>query len=183
MLSFFIFGGNNAATNAVYHSEEKVMKTQKTFITLALALASTFMLPAARATEHDQATKLTFNQSVQIPGRVLPAGTYWFVLEDNARNVVQVFNSDRTMLYATVFTVDARRSDTGIGDTAITFAPRGPMQPEAMVLWFYPGRNSGHEFLYPDADQKELAQVKRHTVVATTASAAKGKQRVVAEGD
>ena len=161
------------------------MKTKKTFITLALALTSTFILPAARASDYDQATKLTFNQSVQIPGRVLPAGTYWFVLADNdtARNVVQVFNSDRTMLYATVFTVDARRSDTGIGDTAITFAPRGPMQPEAMVLWFYPGRNSGHEFLYPDADQKELAQVKRHTVVATTASAAKGKQHVVAEGD
>ena len=185
MLSFFIFGGNNAATNAVYHSEEKVMKTKKTFITLALALASTFMLPAARASDYDQATKLTFNQSVQIPGRVLPAGTYWFVLADtdDARNVVQVFNSDRTMLYATVFTVDARRSDTVIGDTAITFATRGAMQPEAMVLWFYPGRNSGHEFLYPDADQKELAQVKRHTVIATTTSPAKDKQHVVAQGD
>ena len=148
------------------------MKTKKTFMVLALALASALMLPAARASEHDQATKLTFNQSVQIPGRVLPAGTYWFVLADtdDARNVVQVFNSDRTMLYATVFTVDARRSDTVIGDTAITFAARGAMQPEAMVLWFYPGRNSGHEFLYPDADQKELAQVKRHTVIAATTS-------------
>ena len=50
------------------------MKTKKTFIALALALASAFMLPAARATEHDQASKLTFNQSVQIPGRVLPPG-------------------------------------------------------------------------------------------------------------
>ena len=148
------------------------MKTKKTFITLALALASAFMLPAARATEHDQASKFTFNQSVQIPGRVLPAGTYWFVLADtdDARNIVQVFNSDRTMLYATVFTVDAQRSNTAIGDTAITFAARGAMQPEAMVLWFYPGRNSGHEFLYPAADQKELAQVKRHTVIATTTS-------------
>jgi hypothetical protein len=142
------------------------MKTTKTFITLALALAFALMLPAARATEYDQATKFTFNQSVQIPGRVLPAGTYWFVLADtnDARNVVQVFNSDRTMLYATVFTIDARRSNTAIGDTAITFAARGTMQPEAMVLWFYPGRNSGHEFLYPATDQKELAQVKRHTV-------------------
>ena len=161
------------------------MNTKKAFITLGLLLAFVMMLPSAQASERDQATEITFNQSVQIPGRVLPAGTYWFVLADtdNARNVVQVFNSDRTMLYATVFTVDASRSDTGIGDTAITFAARGAMQPEAMVLWFYPGRNSGHEFLYPDADQKELAQVKRHTVVATTASAAKGKQHVVAEGD
>jgi hypothetical protein len=58
-----------------------------------------------------------------------------------------------------------------------------PLQPEAMVLWFYPGRNSGHEFLYPAADQKELAQIKRHTVIATTTSPAKDKQHVVAEGD
>jgi hypothetical protein len=52
-----------------------------------------------------------------------------------------------------------------------------------MVLWFYPGRNSGHEFLYPATDQKELAQVNRHTVVATTTSPAKDKQHVVAQGD
>jgi hypothetical protein len=71
------------------------MKTQKTFITLALALASALMLAAARATDYDQATKLTFNQSVEIPGRVLPAGTYWFVLADtdDARNVVHVFTT------------------------------------------------------------------------------------------
>ena len=43
------------------------------------------------------------------------------------------------MLYATVFTVDASRSNTAIGDTAITFAARGAMQPEAMVLGSIPG--------------------------------------------
>ncbi len=158
------------------------MKTKKTFIILGLALASALMLPAARASDYDQATKLTFNQSVKIPGRVLPAGTYWFVLADtnDARNIVQVFNSDRTRLYATVFTVDAQRPNTTSGDTAITFAARGGMQPEIMVLWFYPGRNSGHQFLYPATDQKDLAQVKRYTVIAT---APKDKQPTVTLGD
>ena len=76
------------------------MNTQKSIIALGLLLASVFILPAARADEWDQASKLTFNQPVQIPGRVLPAGTYWFILVDSLsdRNIVQIFNSDRSTL-------------------------------------------------------------------------------------
>jgi hypothetical protein len=58
------------------------MNTRKAFITLGLLLALVMMLPYARASERDQATAITFNQSVQIPGRVLPAGTYWFVVSE-----------------------------------------------------------------------------------------------------
>ncbi len=48
--------------------------------TIALLLPFLIVLPAARADESDQATKVTFDQPVQVPGRVLPAGTYGFVL-------------------------------------------------------------------------------------------------------
>jgi hypothetical protein len=167
------------------------MKTKMTFITLGLALAFGLMLPAARASEYDQASKLTFNQSVQIPGRVLPAGTYWFILAGtDSRNLVRVYSSDRSTLYATILTINADRPNSSIADTTVTFAARGAMQPETMVLWFYPGHSSGHQFLYPAADQKELAQVKRYTVVATAAKdkqamdkQANNKQMVVTEGD
>ena len=60
------------------------MNTRKAFITAGLVLASLIMLPVAHADEWDQASQLTFSQSVQIPGRVLPAGTYWFVLASRA---------------------------------------------------------------------------------------------------
>src|ERR1700674_1672869 len=101
------------------------MTTKKTFITLGLALAFVIMLPAARAEEHDQASKLTFNQSIQIPGRVLPAGTYWFVLANiDSRNLVQVFSSDRSTLLASILTIDAERLKT-TEHTAMTFAERG----------------------------------------------------------
>ena len=52
----------------------------RTFAPIALLLAFLMVLPAARADQANQATKVTFNQAVQIPGRVLPAGTYWFTL-------------------------------------------------------------------------------------------------------
>jgi hypothetical protein len=144
------------------------MNTRNMIITLGLVLASVIALPAARADDYNQASKLTFNQSVQIPGQTLPPGTYWFVLADtiNSRNIVQIFNSDHTKLYATVFTVGTERVQP-TDNTAISFAEPEPMQPQAIVSWFYPGCDSGHQFLYTKLQRQELAQVKHYTVVAT----------------
>jgi Protein of unknown function (DUF2911) len=135
--------------------------------TLSFLLALLIVLPAARADQANQATKVTFNQAVQIPGRVLPAGTYWFMLPEdiNEHFQVRIFNADRTILYATVITNFAERSQIS-GHTAFTFAERGSSQPQAIVTWFYPGSTTGHEFLYPQPVQKELAKDKHDTVVA-----------------
>ena len=145
------------------------MNTKKKLVIFATMFAFLIMLPAARASEEDQATRLTFNTDVQIPGRVLPAGTYWFIVvhSDVAPNAVHVFNADRSKLYATILTINADRLTT-TGDTAITFADRGPTQPETLVTWFYPGRGAGHEFVYPKAEEQELAQLKHHTVMVAT---------------
>jgi Protein of unknown function (DUF2911) len=139
----------------------------RNFAALALLLAFLMVLPAARADQANQATKVTFNQAVQIPGRVLPAGTYWFMLpeEINEHYQVRIFNADRTMLYATVFTNNAARAQT-TGHSAFTFAERGSSQPQAIVTWFYPGSTTGHEFFYPKQVQKELAKDKHDTVIA-----------------
>jgi hypothetical protein len=53
------------------------MKPFRTFTTL-LGLALLFMAfsPIANADEWDRTTKITFNEAVQVPGKVLPAGTY-----------------------------------------------------------------------------------------------------------
>jgi hypothetical protein len=144
------------------------MNSRKAFITAGLMLASLIMLPVAHADEWDQASQLTFSQSVQIPGRVLPAGTYWFVLADTVgnRNIIQVFNSDRSTLYATVFAVTAERPHPS-DNTTITFAKRESMPTNAIVTWFYPGDNSGHEFVYSKSEEKELARAKHQTIMAT----------------
>jgi hypothetical protein len=145
------------------------MKTRKTISILGLLLALAIILPTtARADEYDQASQLTFSQPVQIPGRVLPAGTYWFVLANTSignRNFIQIFNSDRSTLYATIGTITAERVQP-LDHTALTFAERDSMQPSAIVTWFYPGRKTGHEFIYPPQDERELASAKHETVVA-----------------
>jgi hypothetical protein len=145
---------------------EKRMNLRKTFAAFGLVLTFLLLLPVARASEKDQATKITFDHAVQIPGRVLPAGTYWFVLpEDISRHyVVHIYNSDRTMVFATLLTASAERQKP-TDNTEITFAEGGPMHPEAIVTWFYPGRTVGHEFLYSKQEGKELALGNRQTVV------------------
>ena len=140
---------------------------KKAFAVLGLALASLIVLPNAHASETDQATRLTFSESVQVPGRVLPAGTYWFVADRNTSNpkVVRVFSEDRSTCYATLQTISAEHLAPA-DETVITFADRASMQPEAIVTWFYPGRTIGQEFVYSKKDRKEIEQAKQYTVAA-----------------
>ena len=144
------------------------MKILNSVIALAVMLAFASLVPLARADEWDQATKLTFSQSVQIPGRVLPAGTYWFLLLDHGvdSNVVQIFNSDRSKLVAILLTNVSERSKP-TDSTAITLAERGSTQPEAIVDWFYPGRISGHEFVYPTRHEREEFASAEHQTIET----------------
>jgi hypothetical protein len=145
------------------------MKMQKTYIIIGLIIAfAAFFELTAHADELDQTTILTFSQPIQIPGRVLPAGTYVFKLanSDSDRNIVEIFNSDQTHLYGMFQTIPAERREPS-DDTAITFAERSGGNPEALLKWFYPGSLTGHEFEYSSRQEKELAQERQQTVVAS----------------
>jgi hypothetical protein len=103
----------------------------------------------ARASEGDQLTKITFSESVQVPGQILPPGTYEFILakSDSNRDMVQIFNADGTKLVTSIQTIPRERRRETDG-TSITLAERSGGQPEALVAWFYPGMETGHEFIY-----------------------------------
>jgi hypothetical protein len=139
----------------------------KSFVVILFVLAVVIFLPVAHADQDNQETTVTFNQPVQIPGRVLPAGTYMFVLPDEIIDhfVVRIFNADRTVLLATLLTANSERFRP-TDNTVIGFAERGTAQPEAIVTWFYPGETTGHEFLYPKQTQRELESAKVVSVVA-----------------
>jgi Protein of unknown function (DUF2911) len=144
------------------------MKIQKGYIIVGLIIAfALFFELAAHADELDLNTTITFSQPVQVPGQVLPAGTYVFRLADPAdtQNIVQIFNSDRTVLYATLQTIPAERRQP-TDDTAVTLAKQGPGKPHALLKWFYPARKTGNEFVYSKQEEKALAQDTQQTVVA-----------------
>jgi Protein of unknown function (DUF2911) len=150
------------------------MKINKLALLIAFAIASVLFLEvAARADEMNQCTKITFSQPIQIPGQILPAGTYQFKLADpNDLDLVRIFNSDGTRLLATLQTITAERAKP-TGDTVVVLAERPEGRPETLVKWFYPGNTSGHELVYSKQEEQQLAQDRQQTTVAKqTAQAA-----------
>jgi len=142
------------------------MKINKCYIIAGLLIAfMLFVEIAAHADERDQATKLTFSESIQIPGRILPPGEYLIKIAnpDTGRNVVQIFNAEGTALYATLLTVSAGRPEPA--DETIIALAGGSGGPDALLKWFYAGNLIGNEFLYSKQKEKELAQDKVQVIM------------------
>jgi len=129
------------------------------------ALLAAVMAPSANADEWNRKTVLTFSAPVQVPGihakgwDVLPPGTYVFKIMDSQsnRHIVQIFNKEETMIYATVLAIPNERL-TITDKTVITFRERRAGEPEALRAWFYPGRAYGEEFVYPKEKAAQIAK-------------------------
>jgi hypothetical protein len=151
-----------------HHKKGVVMKKAafaRNFVTVLSLLAFLIVLPNVRADEWNQATLFTFNQPVQIPGQVLPAGTYVFELvNDFNHEIVRVSNADRTNVIALI---QARPSTQKgfTGKASIVLADQGSLQPPAVVAWSYAGRLEGHQLLYPKQMRIEVPKDKQDTFV------------------
>jgi hypothetical protein len=107
-----------------------------------------FFVPKAQADEEDMKTIMTVNEPIQVPGKVLPAGTYVLkLLNPNDRTLVAIYNADDTHLITTVQGIP----DSRTGYSGKIFQLENQSEgPEALKAWFYPGYNSGVEFVYPN---------------------------------
>ena len=113
-------------------------------------LGGTFFVPKVRADESDEKTIVTVNEPIQVPGKVLPAGTYVFkLLDPNDRTFVAIYNADEMHLIAMIRGIPGYRMDTP-GKLILQFEERPSGQPEALKEWFYPGDDTGVEFVYPN---------------------------------
>ena len=126
------------------------MKLDRSLLAIFVMCSAGVVMPrTAAADEWDKRTILKFSQAVEIPGKVLPAGTYVFQLADLTanRHVVQVFGQEGRIL-ATLLTVPTARP-TAAEDTRITFQEQRAGVGFPIKQWFYPGELSGEEFIYP----------------------------------
>jgi len=138
-------------------------------IAFSVIVICTMFSTSAFAQRWDKKTSVTFNAPVEIPGvnaQVLPAGTYVFKLLDSAsdRHIVQVFNKAENHIYATILAIPNYRLRT-TDKTVMTFAERATGEPQAIRAWFYPGDNSGQEFVYPKKRAVELAKITNQPVL------------------
>jgi len=114
-----------------------------------MLLGGTLFVPKGRADESDRKTIVTVNQPIQVPGKVLPAGTYVFkLLDSNNLTLVAIYDAGQMHLITTVQGIPDVRTETP--DKAILqLEERASGQPEALKAWFYPGDNFGVGFVYP----------------------------------
>ena len=147
------------------------MKINKGYIAIGLIIAFTLIFElAAHADEFDQSTTITFSEPMQIPGQVLPTGTYLFELADHGTetHVVQIFSSDRSVLYGTFLTSSTELQEPA-NDVEVTFAESEAGAPPVLLKWFYPGSEIGNDFVYSKQTEKQLAQDKLETIVVKQA--------------
>jgi hypothetical protein len=144
------------------------MKPFKALLSLfAVTVLGAAVLPSARADTWNKKTVVTFSQAVEVPGQILPAGTYTFQLLDSFsdRHIVQIFNADGSQIIATILAINNYRLKP-TGENVMKFSERPGDSPDALRAWFYPGDNFGQEFVYPKARAIQLAQTTKEIVPA-----------------
>jgi len=111
----------------------------------------------AFADQWDKKTEITVNDSIMVPGKVLPPGKYVIKLLSTTsdRHVVQIFNADQTKLEVTILAIPNERLQP-TGKTVLRYWETPAGVPPAVRAWFYPGDNFGQEFAYP---KDEVARI------------------------
>jgi hypothetical protein len=118
-----------------------------------ILVLSSFLSQPVKADEWNKRTEFQFSAPVEIPGKVLAPGKYVFELADSQsdRNLVRVFSEDPDGNEHLVTTIQALSDyTTNTPDKPVVhFEERPSGSPEAIQSWFYPGENTGWEFVYP----------------------------------
>jgi hypothetical protein len=119
-------------------------------LSLRVAMLCAVFGAGVRADTWDKKTIVTFSESVETPGQVLPAGTYVFKLANTVsdRHIVQIWTEDETHILATIIAIPNYRLELS-NRPVFEFDERPGNSPMALRSWFHPGDNSGQEFVYP----------------------------------
>jgi len=108
--------------------------------------ALTLFAPHARAQLIEQRISVTFSGPVEVPGEVLPAGTYVFeALQDGT--MTRILSPDEKHVYATLITVPAEKMEP-VDNATVILGKSQEGIPQRVDSWFFPGESVGSEFVY-----------------------------------
>lgn len=128
------------------------------------ALGLAIFNPVLKADQYDRKTVISISQPLEVPGVVLPPGTYVMKLFNSSsnRHIVQFMNENQNRQMALTFAVSAERIRP-TGKTVLTMYEGSRDAPPAVRTWFYPGDTVGQEFLYP---HHQAARISERTNIA-----------------
>ena len=162
------------------------MKTFRTaWAMLVLALLGAAVVAPAWARQMglqnvSKKTTVTITRPMEVPGQVLPPGTYVFKVMDivGTRNIMQITNKDETKVYATIIAVPDYRVQQG-EKSVVQYKEAPAGKPNALRAWFYAGEKAGLEFVYPKTRAVELA-AETHEYVPALVTEAKPEELTTA---
>lgn len=114
------------------------------------------------ADEWELGTVFSLDHSFQVPGKILEANTPYLIkllVFPGNHDVIQIFDKDRTKLLTTFMSIPETREEV-TDHTVFEFMEVPAGNPVPIRSWFYPGRLTGREFLYP---KEQMAQIAAYT--------------------
>jgi hypothetical protein len=131
---------------------------RKPALSALVAIFLAVLAPNARAQMLEEKIQVTFSGPVEVPGEVLPAGTYIFEALENG-HLTRILSADEKHVYATLSTIPDERMEP-MEKPAIILGESPKGAPERVESWFYPGDSVGNEFLYQRTRSgKDLASI------------------------
>ena len=150
---------------------------RKCTVTILAIVCLIALTPQTQAQSLDEKVRVTFSAPVEVPGHVLPAGTYVFTAVEPG-HVTRILSADGKTVYGTFVTVPEERLQPGDSATVI-LGENATSAPERVQAWFYPGNSTGSEFMYqnPSSHNKvgsaaRAAGKEIHNATTETAKAA-----------
>lgn len=126
-----------------------IPKIRSLSLIAAAALCAVAFAPGLHASAMNKKTLVTVNAPVEIPGQVLPAGTYTFTVVNRSGGQVVAIRNHKTGRFIKFILASPTYRSATPNKPIVTLAERPSSNPPAISKWFYPGYNSGLKFTYP----------------------------------
>jgi hypothetical protein len=130
------------------------MKTSTIVRAILLATAFSIFVVFVLASPLTRKTRVTFSQSVRVPGTVLNAGTYYFEsAHPNKQTIVRISDENGKMITQVMGVADF----TNKRNHDIIIFGNQDCGMNAIKAWFYPGSGTGVRFVYPEDEAATIA--------------------------
>lgn len=131
---------------------------------IVLASALTIFVTLVLANPLTRKTRVTFSQSVRVPGTILNAGTYYFEsAHPNKQTIVRISDENGKMITQVMGIADFTRKR----DHDIIMFGNQDCGMNAIKAWFYPGSGTGVRFVYPEDEAATIAAACKEPVPET----------------
>lgn len=140
------------------------MKKSTIVRSIVLATVLSMFVVLVLANPLTRKTRVTFSQSVRVPGTVLNAGTYYFESpHPNKQTIVRISDENGKMITQVMGIADFTRKR----NHDIIMFGNNDCGMNAIKAWFYPGSGTGVRFVYPEDEAATIAAACKEPVPET----------------